>query len=81
MIKKGSSDIHVDITDFEPNESDYFLLNNKNYEENKHLMLYIKTNRGIDYKKVKAIIADPDSTHRMRNNSSGVKMRISKIGC
>ncbi|QNX34742.1 AAA family ATPase [Acinetobacter seifertii] len=71
--KKGSSDIHVDITDFEPNESDYFLLNNKNYEENKHLMLYIKTNRGIDYKKVKAIIADPDSTHRMRNNSSGVK--------
>lgn len=61
----------VKIDNFEPSEYDHYI-NNILYDENKHLLLYLKTNRGINYKKVSAINADPDITHRSRNNSSGI---------
>lgn len=65
---------HYDITinKFEPEEYEYYL-SNQNYELNKNNLLYLKINRSIDYKKVSAINADPDITHRARHNSFGVQ--------
>lgn len=62
---------NVKINNFEPTESENYISNNS-YQENKHLLLYLKTNRGINYKKVTSINSDPDVTYRSRNNASGI---------
>lgn len=63
--------IQINLIEFKPNESDDYLYN-QHYANNKKALLYLKTNRGITYKKVNSIDADPDATHRSRNNSSGI---------
>lgn len=79
IIKINAIQIHepksvcfeVKIDNFEPSEYENYI-NNDSYHENKHLLLYLKTNRGINYKKVASINSDPDITHRSRNNASGI---------
>ena len=62
---------HIKIDNFEPSENEKYI-NNNLYNENKNLLLYLKTNRGINYKKVTAINSDPDITYRPRTNASGI---------
>lgn len=63
--------LSVSIKRFEPNESDSYL-HATAYESNKNKLLYLKTNRHIDYKKIKSISSDPDATYRARFNTSGL---------
>lgn len=62
---------HVKIDSFEPSEYEKYI-HNQAYQENKHLLLYLKTNRGINYRKIASISSDPDITNRARNNASGI---------
>ncbi|EPP1146948.1 AAA family ATPase [Yersinia enterocolitica] len=66
-----SQHFHVDVRGFEPNATDNFM-NNNSYNENKQYLLYLKTNRDINYMKVTSIKSDPDATHRSRYNTSGI---------
>lgn len=61
----------IDVNDFEPTESDKYI-QNPLYHNHKQQMLYLKTSRGINYRKIAAIQSDPDVTHRARNNTSGI---------
>ncbi|WP_145599070.1 AAA family ATPase [Yersinia alsatica] len=62
---------NVEVNNFEPTEHEKYI-NNNSYKKNKNLLLYLKTNRGIPYKKVASINSDPDVIHRSRNNASGI---------
>lgn len=62
---------NIEVNDFEPSESEKYIQNNS-YNENKQHLLYLKTNRGINYRKVSSIKSDPDITRRSSYNSSGI---------
>ncbi|RDA70451.1 recombinase RecF [Hafnia paralvei] len=61
-----------EINVFAPSDSDRYISNSL-YQERKQYLLYLKTNRGIDYRKIESIKSDPDITYRARHNTSGVK--------
>lgn len=63
--------LRINIDEFEPREYDTYI-SNASYNENKYHLLYLKTNREINYRKITSISSDPDITHRARNNSSGI---------
>ncbi|MGG4583330.1 AAA family ATPase [Serratia nematodiphila] len=62
---------NVKIDNFEPSASENYI-NNISYRDNKQFLLYLKTNREINYRKISSINSDPDVTHRSRNNTSGI---------
>lgn len=70
-IQPNNFTMSVEIKRFEPSGSDAYLQSSA-YDENKNKLLYLKTNRHIDYKKVESIQSDPDSTYRSRYNTSGL---------
>jgi len=70
-IQPNNFTMNVEIKRFEPSDSDAYLQASA-YNENKNKLLYLKTNRHIDYKKVQSIQSDPDSTYRSRYNTSGL---------
>lgn len=63
--------LKAEIKRFEPNNVDSYL-NPNAIKDNKNKILYLKTNRNINYKKVPAINSDPDASNRARNNTSGL---------
>ncbi|HFX6399027.1 AAA family ATPase [Acinetobacter baumannii] len=67
----GSNHYEISIDKFDPEQYDSYL-NNQNYGNVKKSLLYLKTNRGIDYKKISSIQADPDIEHRARYNATGI---------
>ncbi len=68
----GSKENHlIRLNKFDPDENGYHL-NNHNYRSTKNNLLYLRADRAINYKKVRAINSDPDVTHRSRFTSSGI---------
>jgi len=63
--------LNAEIRNFDPSESDQYIYNN-HYNDNKNKLLYLRTNRDLNYRKVNSIAADPDVEHRSRYSTSGV---------
>lgn len=63
--------LNVEIKKFEPSVSDQYIANNS-YDQNKNNLLYLRTNRDINYKKVSSIKSDPEVEHRARYSTSGI---------
>lgn len=61
----------AEIKKFEPSANDQYIANIL-YSDNKNKLLYLRTNRDINYKKVNSIQSDPDIEHRARYSTSGV---------
>jgi len=69
-VNPPHSPVDIILDDFKP--LDFTYISSQSFSEKKLYLLYLKTNRGINYKKVESIGADPDMTHRPRYNSSGI---------
>lgn len=66
------SPIVISLLDFKPSENTHYL-SNSYFEDSKTNLLYLKINRSINYKSVRSINADPDSSHRSNNNNAGIQ--------
>lgn len=66
-----TSTLKVQIKKFEPSANDQYITNNS-YEANKNKLLYLRTNRDINYKKVSSIKSDPEIENRSRYSASGI---------
>ncbi|MDA5496019.1 AAA family ATPase, partial [Yersinia intermedia] len=70
-VEPKTFSLNVEIKKFEPSVSDQYIANNS-YDQNKNNLLYLRTNRDINYKKVSSIKSDPEVEHRARYSTSGI---------
>ena len=63
--------LSAEIKKFEPSGNDQYIANIL-YNDNKNKLLYLRTNRDINYRKVNSIQSDPEVDNRSRYSTSGV---------
>lgn len=70
--KPNNPQININLEDFKPSYIDFYLTN-ISFDDNKTKLLYLKSNRNINYKSIESINSDPDLINRSSRNNSGVE--------